>query len=148
MLNKHRNEDEVIEFSALNVKSVKRNQIISQIRGRGSLIYNTTYEINQGKLILARRRKNEINAHKMKPCINCKNYFLSSTLYKHYKFCTGKTTTPRDLQSKARAIPLNLDNNKVRNDLRQVLPGMDHDEIYECVLKDDGIIDFGNYLCI
>lgn len=152
LINKHKSEEEVIRIKCMSPKSEERAKLIAKIRGRGSIMYNTNTELNKGNLIISRRSsKPDINQKQIKPCIHCHNFFKKATLWKHYRKCSGIKSAPRDLQNRSEAILLETKLNNILNvssSLKDILPGMDKDEIYNQIINDEAIIDFGNYVCL
>lgn len=68
------------------------------LRGGGTMIYNSDYQLNKGKLILTRNTKKEVNSKAFKPCPSCHNFYKKSSLWRHFRLCTGVASAPRDLQ--------------------------------------------------
>lgn len=147
LLNKHKEEEEVLKLLTTPVGSTERKKVLSEIRGKGAVLFNSTYELNKGHLIVARRNKGEINEKKVKPCIKCHNYYSKSSLWRHYRNCSGEKNAPRDLQARSSAMKFTSSEQLCDEMKTNILPGMEKDSIYEYLLKDEVILEYGNYLC-
>lgn len=152
LVNNHKDKDEVAPLLILDKSDPDRKKLINELRGRGAIIYNTTYGLNKGELIVSRRSrlKTVDESNNYRTCPNCNNYFKRSSLYKHYRSCKTDDSIP------ARKV-LKI-SEAICNDFKfpvyccermkkEILPGMRNDSVSEFIRNDNLIIDYGNYLC-
>lgn len=149
LMNNHTHEEEVKELLSLEANSQGRKNLLKILRGKGTIFFNTSENLNKGAMIVSRVKKNT-DSSLYKPCPNCNNYFSKVTLYKHYRKCKeGSIEDMRQLQTSSSAVMIQpILDGKANNTMATViLPGMINDDVYDMIKKDTLIIEYGNYLC-
>lgn len=146
----HNEENRVKEFINLKKGSTERRRLIDCIRDEGNFEYNKNHP---EKPILARRRfKHAVPECPEKyflPCPECRKHLSHKNLYKHYKTCRGrpgKLLHTRSVKRNSKALMTSI--NPLANEvlLKNIIPPMHHDDIFEILRKDKLIILFGNHL--
>lgn len=146
----HRNEPDVKKFLDLPPNNLERKRIIETIRRNGNFIYNTNNNVNDGKLVVCRRPRKDKpkNAKDYTACAKCKGFFAKTTIRRHFKRCTGYSSTHhRSVMVMGRAV-IGRINPVAEETLRKVVfPVLREDEITRIIRYDELIIMYGNRLC-
>lgn len=144
----HATEFEVAQLSALPKGSDKRMKILNEIRGRGTLYFNTSPELNKGTMIVKRRVSQGLAGYS--PCPKCKNFYKKSSLYKHFKLCTGLGKTPKNLQTTSLSFSLTSKTGYMDPWLKsEIVPGLSNkSNLRTTIIEDTLLVEYGNYLCI
>ncbi|XP_067207109.1 uncharacterized protein [Linepithema humile] len=146
----HRNEPEVKKFLDLKPKNLERRRIIETISRNGNFIHNTNSNVNDGKLLVCRRpRENSKKTAKdYTACGKCKGFFVKSSIRRHFHRCTGRSSKQqRSVMVMGRAI-IGRINPIAEETLRKVVfPALREDETTRIIRYDELVIMFGNRLC-
>lgn len=119
---------------------------INEIRREGNAVINKEIA-DANKIIPYRQRGSSTNRI---PCTRCGAYFSRKTMYRHYKRCTGAETTPRRLATKIQDT-INLSRLNVQlSDVmkKQILSGMNKGMVYDQIVNDADLLQFGNDQCL
>lgn len=150
LLNKHKMEAAVKEFSSLEVKSTIRAKLINAIRTQGDLMFNTNREYNKNNSLIVVRRpalKRERSASHFKPCGKCGGMYSSLSLSHHYRRCEpNRAKGSKDvlINSRKRCTLITTACAVLK---KEILPVLRDDNVTKTILADNLIIAFGNRLC-
>ncbi|XP_063903478.1 uncharacterized protein LOC135122903 isoform X2 [Zophobas morio] len=124
----------------------ERKRIIDTIRKMGNFSYNQTQKSTG--IIVCRRKKNlEISKRIYSVCPNCKGYFVTSAIRKHFKNCAGKNDKKKGILVMSRKLDIDV-HQKASDILKyKVLPVMRLDSVCTVVRNDAFLITYGNKLC-
>ncbi|VEN42507.1 unnamed protein product [Callosobruchus maculatus] len=148
---KHKNEEDVKKFIYLPKNNAERKKLIETIRRKSQFAYNTDNDINDGKIIVCRKRSaNEAigNAGDYTACPHCKGFFTKTNLRHHAKSCfafDGKIR--RNLLVMGRKLIGRIHpeaSPSLKDDVFSVLR---EDDVVRAIRYDRLIILYGNKMC-
>lgn len=147
----HRNEEDVKKFTELPKGCLERKQIIETIRRKGEFKYNTSQDLNDGKLHVVRRPNIGFTktANEYGVCIKCHEFFSKNTLRNHVRKCANVASSKnRTTTVLGRAI-LGRINKVASQTLKKVVfPVLREDTITHLIRYDTLLIQYGNKLCM
>ncbi|XP_066603897.1 MATH and LRR domain-containing protein PFE0570w-like [Prorops nasuta] len=149
---KHKNEEEVKNFSVLPKGNSERKKILDLLRKKGNFLYNTNSEFNKGNLIVARRpsKKLKRSATDFTACVKCNGFFSKNNIRHHFKQClvNYNTNKQRTIKILGRSIMCQIHHTANFSLKRIVFPVMREDAVTKRIRNDELIIAYGNKMCI
>jgi len=153
--NKHRNENQVIDFLNLPKKRAERLHKIANIRKEGNFIFNATKEYNHGKMITVRRptQKTKQNGINFVNCPYCNGFYTRNNLRHHVEQCNEniceneKLSSSRKILQNARKTLGRYHSEASRKMRTEILPILQEDDVTKAIRYDRAIILYGNSMC-
>ncbi|XP_043284224.1 uncharacterized protein [Venturia canescens] len=141
----HKDVDEVKRFAILPKNNPERTQLIDLLRKKGNHLYNTSSDYNKdGKLLVARRPKQERPGTQYTPCHNCHVSLSKKSIRRHRQKCVGASTKG----DRANTILSRRTDGRIHanasKQLQRIFAVFNDDLVVQLIRYDELLIEFGN----